>query len=69
MTNGTTDQYGQRRFFDHLSRCHLLLDDVERGTVDGTRLAALEFMDAIFPEIDPGLFTSATTSGRAPPDP
>jgi 1,4-alpha-glucan branching enzyme len=56
MTNGTTDEYARRRLSDHLSRCHFLLSELERGQVDGVKLAALEYMDAIFPTLDPDLF-------------
>jgi 1,4-alpha-glucan branching enzyme len=61
MTNGTTEQYARRCFLDHLSRCHDLLADLERGAVDTTKLAALEFMDAVFPELDPSLFAPPPT--------
>jgi len=52
ITNGTTAQYAQRRFLDHLNRCHVLLEDLEKGNGDVDRLGALEFMDAILPELD-----------------
>jgi 1,4-alpha-glucan branching enzyme len=56
ITNGTTEEYARRRFLDHLSRCHELLGDLENGTVDGEKVAALEFMDGLLPELDPALF-------------
>ncbi len=56
ITNGTTEEYAKRRFHDHLSRCHALLDDLERDQLDTARLAALEYMDAVFPTLDPELF-------------
>ena len=58
ITNGTTEEYARRRFHDHLNRCHYLLEGVERQEVDPTRLAALEHMDAIFPELDYRLFAT-----------
>ncbi|MFC1641774.1 glycoside hydrolase family 57 protein [Myxococcota bacterium] len=58
ITNGTTEQYATRRFWDHLSRCHELLSDLEGGTVNEEKLGALEHMDAIFPELDVGWWSS-----------
>jgi 1,4-alpha-glucan branching enzyme len=52
MKTGTAVEYAQGRIRDHLARCHWLIDAVEAGTVDGARLAALETMDNIFPELD-----------------
>jgi 1,4-alpha-glucan branching enzyme len=59
ITNGTTDEYARRRLADHLSRCHELLGELEQGQVDGTKLAALEYMDGVFPQLDPDLFAMA----------
>src|SRR5271165_4749279 len=59
VTNGTTEEYARRRFTDHLNRFHHLLERLERGEVDERRLEALEYMDAIFPELDYRLFASA----------
>jgi 1,4-alpha-glucan branching enzyme len=58
ITNGTTEEYARRRFHDHIHRCHWLLDGLEREEIDPTRLEALEYMDAIFPELDYRLFAS-----------
>jgi 1,4-alpha-glucan branching enzyme len=55
ITNGTTEQYARRRFFDHLHRCHALLNDLD-SDLNVTRLEALEHMDAIFPELNYHLF-------------
>jgi 1,4-alpha-glucan branching enzyme len=63
ITNGTTEEYARRRFFDHLHRFHELIDSIERGSVDAQQLEALEYMDAIFPELDYRLF--APMSGAA----
>jgi 1,4-alpha-glucan branching enzyme len=52
MKTGTAVEYAQGRIRDHLARFHFLADAVERGEVDEQRLAALEAMDNIFPEID-----------------
>jgi 1,4-alpha-glucan branching enzyme len=58
ITNATTEQYARRRFHDHLNRCHWLLDGLERQEIDPNKLEALEYMDAIFPELDYRLFAS-----------
>jgi 1,4-alpha-glucan branching enzyme len=52
ITNGTTEEYARRRYHDHLNRFHELLGDLERNQIDDDKLAALEYMDAIFPELD-----------------
>jgi 1,4-alpha-glucan branching enzyme len=56
ITNGTTEEYARRRFHDHLNRFHQLLADLESGPVNAERLDALEYMDALFPELDYRLF-------------
>jgi 1,4-alpha-glucan branching enzyme len=58
VTNGTTVEYARRRFNDHLDRCHYLLEGLEQRELDPTRLEALEYMDAIFPELDYRLFAT-----------
>ena len=58
ITNATTEEYARRRFHDHLHRCHFLLEGLERQEIDPNRLEALEYMDAIFPELDYRLFAS-----------
>jgi 1,4-alpha-glucan branching enzyme len=52
MKTGTAVEYAEGRTRDHLARFHFLADAVERGEIDEGRLAALEAMDDIFPEID-----------------
>jgi 1,4-alpha-glucan branching enzyme len=52
ITNGTTEEYARRSFHDHLNRFHQLLFDLERDQVSVEKLEALEYMDAIFPELD-----------------
>jgi 1,4-alpha-glucan branching enzyme len=59
ITNGTTEEYARRRYLDHLNRFHDLLNRLEGGAIDESRLEALEYMDAIFPELDYRLFASA----------
>jgi 1,4-alpha-glucan branching enzyme len=59
ITNGTTEEYARRRFHDHLHRCHDLLQRLEQRQIDEARLGALEYMDAVFPELDHRLFASA----------
>ncbi|MFO0927889.1 MAG: 1,4-alpha-glucan branching protein domain-containing protein [Gemmataceae bacterium] len=58
ITNGTTEEYARRRFHDHIHRCHWLLDGLDRQEIDPHKLAALEQMDAIFPELDYRLFAT-----------
>jgi 1,4-alpha-glucan branching enzyme len=56
ITNGTTEQYARRRFHDHVNRFHYLLHSLEHKQIDREKLEALEYMDAIFPELDYRLF-------------
>jgi 1,4-alpha-glucan branching enzyme len=56
ITDGTTEQYARRRFDEHLNRFHHLLNHYEGGTIDEQKLSTLEYMDAIFPELDYELF-------------
>ena len=56
ITNGTTEEYARRRFHDHLNRCHDLLERLEHGQIDESRLEALEEMDPLFPHLDYRLF-------------
>jgi 1,4-alpha-glucan branching enzyme len=58
VTNGTTEEYARRRFNDHLNRCHYLLEGLEQRELDPNKLEALEYMDAIFPELDYRLFAT-----------
>jgi 1,4-alpha-glucan branching enzyme len=56
ITSGTTEEYARRRFHDHLNRCHDLLQRLEQGQIEESRLEALEEMDALFPQLDYRLF-------------
>lgn len=56
ITNGTTEEYAKRRFHDHVNRFHDLLNHLDQGDVSSERLDALEYMDAVFPELDYRLF-------------
>jgi 1,4-alpha-glucan branching enzyme len=58
ITNGTTEQYARRRFHDHVNRFHDLLNGLDRRQIDAGKLEALEYMDAVFPELDYQLFAS-----------
>jgi 1,4-alpha-glucan branching enzyme len=58
ITNGTTEEYARRRFHDHVNRFHDLLNDLDRRQVDPARLEALEYLDALFPELDYRLFAA-----------
>lgn len=52
MSRETTAAYGERRTRDLLGRCATLCEQVERGAVDETALAALEARDTLFPFLD-----------------
>jgi 1,4-alpha-glucan branching enzyme len=56
VTNGTTEEYARRRFQDHLNRFHHLLNGLDGSELNPGKLEALEYMDAIFPELDYRLF-------------
>jgi 1,4-alpha-glucan branching enzyme len=56
ITNDTAAEYARRRFHDHLNRFHDLLDGLQRRQIETDRLEALEYMDALFPELDYRLF-------------
>jgi 1,4-alpha-glucan branching enzyme len=59
MRSGTAVEYAHQRVRDHLARFHYLEQAVRGGRVDRLRLAALEEMDRIFPDIDPHAFLPA----------
>ncbi len=56
ITNGTTEEYARRRFQDHLNRFHDLMHDLDTQQFDNGKLEALEYVDALFPELDYRLF-------------
>jgi 1,4-alpha-glucan branching enzyme len=56
MKSGTGTEYALRRLNDHLDRFHYLETAIRADAIDERRLTALEFMDNIFPGIDPALF-------------
>jgi 1,4-alpha-glucan branching enzyme len=56
ITNGTTEEYARRRFHDHVNRFHDLLNGLDGRHVDAAGLEALEYADALFPELDYRLF-------------
>ncbi|CCQ73906.1 glycoside hydrolase family 57 protein [Magnetospira sp. QH-2] len=56
MKAGTSVDYALNRTRDHLARFQYLEKALDDGDIDERRLQALEFMDNIFPDIDPGLF-------------
>ncbi len=56
ITDGSTEEYARRRFRDHVNRFHDLLHGLESRAIDPTRLEALEYMDALFPDLDYKLF-------------
>ncbi|MFH0938276.1 MAG: 1,4-alpha-glucan branching protein domain-containing protein [Planctomycetota bacterium] len=61
ITNGTASEYAHRRLREHLNRFHNLLSSLESRQVNEEHLAAVEYMDALFPELDYNLF--ADTDG------
>ncbi len=52
MKTGTAVEYAYNRIRDNLARFHFLCDCAEREDIDQARIAALEAMDAIFPDLD-----------------
>ncbi|MFH0964556.1 MAG: 1,4-alpha-glucan branching protein domain-containing protein [Planctomycetota bacterium] len=58
LTTGTATSYAQKRTRDHVSRFHELYGQLLSGRVDDRRLADIEAQDAIFPEIDYGVYRS-----------
>jgi 1,4-alpha-glucan branching enzyme len=52
MRTGTAVDYAYGRIRDHLARFHVLADGIEAGHIDERLLAALERLDALFPDID-----------------
>ena len=52
MSRDTTVEYAVRRTKDHLLRCQRLCAEVEQGSIDELRLAALEDTDNLFPALD-----------------
>jgi len=52
MRTGTTVEYAAKRVADQLARFRYLVDSLDQGEPDPRRLAALEQMDAIFPDMD-----------------
>jgi 1,4-alpha-glucan branching enzyme len=56
MKTGTSVDYADGRVRDHLARFHWLADGIDAGRIDAAKLAALEAMDNIFPEIDYRVF-------------
>jgi 1,4-alpha-glucan branching enzyme len=59
ITNGTTEEYARRRLNDHLNRLHYLLESLDQRHIDAAKLDALEYMDALLPELDYRLFSPA----------
>lgn len=52
MVRGASAAYAEKRLRDQLARVHFLCASVLKGEVDESRLAALEHMDRIFPNLD-----------------
>lgn len=59
ITNNTTVEYARRRFYEHLDRFHDLLNSLRERNIVPEKLEAVEYLDAIFPELDYRLFGSA----------
>lgn len=52
INNGTSAGYAARRVRDHVARFDFLAGSVENGAVDEEALAAIEYMDNVFPHAD-----------------
>jgi 1,4-alpha-glucan branching enzyme len=59
ITHGTAEAYATRRVKDHLARLGWLLNAVEKNEVDEDRLAAIEYADNLFPDLDYRVFTES----------
>jgi 1,4-alpha-glucan branching enzyme len=57
INNGTSAEYAERRFKDHVARFYYLADQIEKKKINEEYLSAIEQMDNIFPHIDYRLFT------------
>lgn len=53
---GTSVEFAQRNLKDHLGRFHTLAAALRRGAVDERELRAFEFIDRIFPQVDPRVY-------------
>ena len=56
MKTGTAVEYAYGRIRDHLARFYWLGDALDADAIDESKLAALEAMDNIFPDIDPKVY-------------
>lgn len=56
MRTGSSQDYARKRVCDHLARFHYIEHAVRSGRIDERRLAALEFLDNIFPDLDVRVF-------------
>jgi 1,4-alpha-glucan branching enzyme len=56
INDGTATEYAARRVKDHVARFHFLANAIEQDAIDQEKLAALEYMDNPFPNVDYGLF-------------
>lgn len=52
LRNGGAEDYAQKRVRSHLSRFQYLTQTLNSGNIDSRRLAALEELDNIFPELE-----------------
>lgn len=66
MKTGTVVGYARGRVVRHLNDFSALADEIERGRVNAKRLRTLEQRNAIFPEIDPGVFVHGRTDAARP---
>jgi 1,4-alpha-glucan branching enzyme len=57
LKTGTSAEYARKRVQDHFARFRYLTTHLESGTLDTTRLEALEELDNIFPDMDFRIFT------------
>ena len=55
---GTSVDFAHRNLKDHLGRFHALADGLRRGSVDERQLRALEFIDRVFPLVDPYVYAA-----------
>jgi 1,4-alpha-glucan branching enzyme len=56
VSTGTAAGYAERRIRDHVGRFCWLANALEAGRIDEEQLAAIEWLDNLFPELDYGSF-------------
>jgi 1,4-alpha-glucan branching enzyme len=56
INDGTATEYAERRVKDHVARFHFLANAIEQETISEEHLAALEYLDNLFLNVNYKLF-------------